>query len=228
MVKKAKIEFHAGEFDIRAPVTKFGGQPVWIDGPQWPLSKERGTPMRFICQIALDEALFPGCGGKMAYLFMTEGDDYVDGTWEPDGGENALIIQPGGMPPVPVAALNEGPTLQNYESVAGSDSLQPRNVIFTVALTPDDDPAFVPQDQTADQTEGQRQEYADRLEGNKIGGTPGFLQGDEFPDSEHSWRLLLQLDSCGVPFSVNFGDAGISYAFINEDASVGKFLWQCC
>jgi hypothetical protein len=32
----------------------------------------------------------------MAYVFMVEDDEYVDGTEEPDGGENAVIIQPGG------------------------------------------------------------------------------------------------------------------------------------
>ncbi|MBY0240670.1 MAG: DUF1963 domain-containing protein, partial [Burkholderiaceae bacterium] len=67
---------------------------------------------------------------------------------------------------------------------------------------------------------------AEALEGNKVGGAPIFLQGDEFPD-EGAWRLLLQLDSVNVPFSVNFGDAGIAYAFIDPAGQTGKLLWQC-
>jgi hypothetical protein len=39
-------------------------------------------------------------------------------------------------------------------------------------------------------------------------------------------RLLLQLDSCSVPFDVNFGDAGVGYAFLNEVGDQAKFLWQ--
>ena len=68
--------------------------------------------------------------------------------------------------------------------------------------------------------------YASELAGNKIGGTPIFLQGDEF-SSEADWLLLLQLDSTQVPFSVNFGDAGVAYAFIDPEGSQGKLLWQC-
>ncbi|WP_422747317.1 hypothetical protein [Micromonospora sp. WMMD1219] len=35
----------------------------------------------------------------MAYLFLTGGDEYVDGTWEPEDGENAVIVQPEGSVP---------------------------------------------------------------------------------------------------------------------------------
>jgi uncharacterized protein YwqG len=60
----------------------------------------------------------------------------------------------------------------------------------------------------------------------KIGGTSIFLQGEEYPEGG-DWRLLLQLDSASVPFHVNFGDAGIGYAFISGDGNKGRFLWQC-
>jgi hypothetical protein len=52
------------------------------------------------------------------------------------------------------------------------------------------------------------------------------MQGDEFPFGG-ACRLLLQLDSCTVPFSINFGDAGVGYAFLNESGDQAKFLWQC-
>lgn len=228
MELRATIEFHSCESDILAPVTKFGGQPVWIVEPQWPLSKEMGVQMRFICQIALEANMFPGCGGKVAYIFMTDAEDYVDGTWEPDGGENAVIIQPGGIISVPVITAKTGPILQNFVSFSGYDKLQLQDVVLAVKLSEGYDPDFISVEQASSLSEDQWKEYRAKIEGNKIGGTPGFLQGDEFPDEETTWKLLLQLDSCGVPFSVNFGDAGIAYAFINKDASIGKFLWQCC
>ena len=65
-----------------------------------------------------------------------------------------------------------------------------------------------------------------KLDENKIGGSPVFMQGDEFP-FEGTCRLLLQLDSCSVPFYVNFGDSGVGYAFLNETGDRAKFLWQC-
>jgi hypothetical protein len=38
---------------------------------------------------------------KNTYIFMTDDEQYVDGTWEPFGGENAVIVQPGDTTDVP-------------------------------------------------------------------------------------------------------------------------------
>src|SRR5947208_3527423 len=95
MVRRQTIEFVEAFSPIREPVTKFGGQPTWLLSPQWPISRETGKPMFFIGQVALDPNVFGNIQGRMAYVFMTDGDDYVDGTWKPDGGENAVIVQPG-------------------------------------------------------------------------------------------------------------------------------------
>lgn len=228
MNKRNNINFIETEQTITTAVTKFGGQPYWIDEPQWPISKELCKQMRFICQIKLIEDIFPGCQDKMAYIFMTEDDEYVDATWEPDGGENAVILQPGGQPQVEVQNIVEGPTLLNYVKVDGHDRLQPIDIEYMVNLVSADDPNFIPESTTFDMADNAAEEYGLALEGNKIGGTPGFLQGDEFPDDSQPWKLLLQLDSSTVPFSINFGDAGIAYAFVNEDYTIGKFLWQCC
>ena len=97
---------------------------------------------------------------------------------------------------------------------------------FTVQGGISEDPAFVPEPERAEWSEEKWEEYANALDGNKIGGTPVFMQGDEFP-GPGSWQLLLELDSTRVPFFVNFGDAGIAYAFLSEDGTTGKFLWQC-
>jgi len=129
----------------------------------------------------------------MAYLFMTEDDDqYVDGTWEPEGGENAVVIQPGGEPVPSAQALASGP------SRAGLDA-----ELVQVEVEAGD------------------------LEGSRIGGEPEFLQGEEYPEPRAEWRFLCQIDSCSLPFEVNFGDAGIAYVFVDTHAAKGRLLWQC-
>jgi uncharacterized protein YwqG len=225
MVKRATIEFVEASAPIRDLVTKFGGQPAWFSSLQWPVSRQTGQPMRFMAQIALDPDLFGSVEGRMAYLFMTEGDDYVDGTWEPDGGENAVIVQLGDCI-VPTQNLAEGPTLYRMVSRPGHDRLVPELCEFSVRLTQSEDPEFVSDQDRWQHDQETNRTYSEALDGNKIAGTPGFLQSDEFPGDDFR-KLLLQIDSTRVPFYVNFGDCGIGYAFLSHDGRSGKFLWQC-
>ena len=223
MIISHAITFTAAAAPITDAVSKFGGQPVWREVPAWPLSRATGNPMRFICQIALDETLFPGSGGKMAYIFMTDEEEYVDGTWEPDGGENAVIIQPSSRP-VGVLTTHQmtGPTLYEMVEMPGNDRLVPVDREYATTLIGVEEP----HDARNFSSDEEFEQYERALEGNKIGGTPLFLQGDEFP-GKGPWRLLLQLDSTMVPFYVNFGDAGVAYAFIDPVGETGKLLWQC-
>jgi hypothetical protein len=181
--------------------------------------------MHFIGQIALDPELFGNLHGQMAYVFMTDSDTYVDGTWEADGGENAVIIQPGECS-VPTQNLDQGPTLYRMVPRAGHDRLVPEACEFAVRLTHSEDPDFLSEGDRWQLDEETSRQYLEAVDGNKIAGTPGFLQTDEFPGEDFR-TLLLQLDSTRVPFSVNFGDCGIGYAFLSQDGRVGKFLWQC-
>ena len=210
MVPKAVIVFHEADTPVREPVTKFGGQPSWIGGPSWPLSRQTGRPMRFIGQVALDPQIFGAVPARLAYLFMTDEEDFVDGTYEPEGGENAVILQPGGFAG-PTTELAEGPTLYRMVPKPGSDRLVPEPCEFSVTLAFGEDP--------------ESPSAGDGFD-NQIGGSPIFLQSEEYPQGG-PWRLLLQLDSSSVPFHVNFGDAGVGYAFVSDDGTVGKFLWQC-
>ncbi|WP_165229587.1 DUF1963 domain-containing protein [Aquisphaera insulae] len=223
-----RITFGTANATRPAGLTKFGGQPDWREEPRWPLSRTTGKPMRFIAQIALEPPAFRGTGGAMAYLFMTDEEDgeYVDGTWEPDGGENAVVIQPGEYEGA-VTPLRSGPTLYRMVEVPGEPRLHPESVEFPVELTAVEEPAFQPQSAQMLWTKEQVGEYEASLQGNKVGGSPLFLQNDEFPEGQ-GWKLLLQLDSATVPFYVNFGDAGIAYAFVNAEETRGKLLWQCC
>lgn len=106
---RQNLGFVEADEPIREPVTKFGGQPVWLGEPAWPLSTALGRPMRFLAQFRL-----PGEPVRLAYLFLTE--DYaeepiVDNTFEPEGGENALFAQPGEPADCyQVAGISSGPT----------------------------------------------------------------------------------------------------------------------
>jgi uncharacterized protein YwqG len=181
--------------------------------------------MRFIGQMAIEAELFGPTSAQMAYLFMTDEDDYVDGTWEPNGGENAVILQPGSsnFATQPVA---KGPTLYRMVKKLFHKRLVPESCEFAVALAPGEDPDLTEESQRLKWDDSQDKSYLAALEGNKVGGSPMFIQNMEFP-GPGVWRLLLQLDSTKVPFSINFGDMGVGYAFLSADGQQGKFLWQC-
>jgi hypothetical protein len=223
MPKKHVLGFIEASSPITEPVTKFGGQPVWIAEPQWPLSRKRGEPMRFIGQISLDPRLFRTTA-QMAYLFMTGGDEelFVDEpTYDPDGGENAVILQ-AGVTDLPTRQLTDGPKL--FE-IVWTHLRKPCE--FAAVLREEDDIEFVSEEELGKMSKEDFEracESAD-LNENKIGGTPVFMQGDDFPFAGKC-QLLLQLSSQAVPFYVKFGDAGVGYAFLNEAGDKAKFLWQ--
>jgi hypothetical protein len=226
MIACLRLQFIEAGKPIRDLVTKFGGEPVWLTGPQWPVSRSTGELMRFICQIRLEPVLFGELPAQIAYLFITDPPGQsVHGTWDPEAGENAIVLQPG-SPTVEVRAATGRPTLCRMVKRL----LRPRLVAepgeWAAALAPGEDPDFIPEQERLNWEPEQVVAYLQAVEGNKLGGTPGFLQGDQFPTGG-PWKLLLQLDSTDVPFSINFGDAGIGYGFLARDGSEARFLWQC-
>ncbi|WP_238012938.1 hypothetical protein KZZ52_22770 [Dactylosporangium sp. AC04546] len=110
------VGYRPAERAVAEPVTKFGGQPVWLELPRWPLSAAWGTPMRFVGQITLE--------AKLAYLFVTAADDADDFDPDvifPDGGENAVIIQPGGAYDGTTVEAATGPTVSHEEYLVEED-----------------------------------------------------------------------------------------------------------
>lgn len=214
MNKKYEIEFLKSDREIKELVTKFGGQPVWLHDAEWPISKEQNEPMSFICQIKIDKEIFPDSKAEMAYIFMTDdGEDQDYDTCEYDGGENAVILQPGDNKVVLTESIKEGPSLIEEELI--------------VKLSKGFDVDFISDDKTMELTEEEHDNYYCNIQGNKIGGTPAFIQMDEFPDKVNQWNLLLQLHAETTHFELNFGDDGTAYAFINEDGTIAKIMWQC-
>ncbi|OII61425.1 hypothetical protein BJP40_05470 [Streptomyces sp. CC53] len=192
----ASADFVPAGTRVRDQVTKVGGQPVWRGQPQWPLSKQTGRAMVFLAQFDISD-------GHTAYVFMTGDDEgWVDGTYDADGGENAVIVQPRGRVPlqlrtIPVA---EGPS-------AGPEYL------------------MIPSDRGAVGAAGETLPPGTRLAAE--GASPVWLQGEEWPGPD--WRFLAQIDSRDLPSDVNFdfGDMGVGYVFLSADACEGRFLWQC-
>lgn len=159
----------------------------------------------------------------MAYLFAT-GDNSV-ATNRPDEGENAVLVQPGGDVEVDTVVVPVGPSL--FREERGPDGrIADVPCEYAAGLIPAEDPEYVHEDERWYWDDGPANAYFDATKGNKIGGTPLFLQADEFPKGG-PWRLLAQLDSVSVPFRLDFGDDGIGWAFLSEDGSTGKLLWQC-
>ncbi len=216
-----QINYRETSAPITEPITKFGGQPVWIDGPSWPLSRSTGRPMRFICQVYLDPSLFGQVTGRMAYIFVSdftieEQKQNQGNTYEMDGGENAVVVQPG-RPYVPSTALTDGPSLRRYVSPG---SLVDTPCEFRVELTEGEEPPYDPAHPGFDENDPT---YEDQfLLVDKIGGSPHFVQYPEFPEGA-GWRLLIQFGQtpCELPFG-----GGYAYVFLSKDGASGKMVWQ--
>lgn len=146
-----------------------------------------------------------------------EEDDFFDpDVIDPDGGENAVIVQPGGYYTGPVRPLATGPGLYDREGSA---------VEFTVDLRPVDEPDSMADEELEALPTADRDRYVERIDGDKIGGTPLFFQGDDRPDGG-PWRLLLQLDSNWVPFHLDLGASPRLFAFVSEAGAQGRLLVQ--
>jgi hypothetical protein len=167
--------------------------------------------MRFICHIELPPSLQRG-GQRLAYVFMS--DFETEGqTWDPEFGDNAVIVQPGPFKPhVRVEPHPEGPTLERMVPGPTGNRLIPREVEYRAEL----------QDLPDELGEDKEFQLATR-----IGGPPGWLQNDDSPGGG-PWKFLLQIDSATDLYSINFGDAGLSYVFVADSGEQARFLWQCC
>lgn len=226
MVKKANIiDIIRVNDKIENFTTKFGGQPDWICEPQWPMSSSwDNRPMMFLCQIVVDENLFASNTKKMAYIFITHGEKPYDDFFDPDiifadGGENAIIIQPDGeiVPDLQIKNMVTGPTI--FDDTGVSFEGYPNLEISS-------DPAFINENDYKKLSEYDQNIYFEKTDGNKIGGVPCFFEGDQFPDSDVDWKLLLQLNSNFLPFYLNLGASPTIFAFVSEDLKHGRLLIQ--
>ena len=224
MNKRSILKFTQAEIPITEPVSKFGGQPNWIGEPQWPLDKEKGEKMYFVGQIKLVDELFGETKGEMAYIFFDASED-GDLTWDPESGQNAVIVQPGNNALNIVADIT-GPSAEfneDFENYNESGLCE-----FTLDLELSSEREYLNEEQLdilMDENESEYDKYWEAMSPSKIGGNPVFIQSEEIPIAGE-WKLLCQLDESEIPVYVNFG-VGVAYAFINTKGTNGKILWQC-
>jgi uncharacterized protein YwqG len=225
MVKKIVItDFEKAGKKIAEPITKFGGQPVWLEKPQWPVSKNRnkGRPMMFLGQIALEKGMLGTSEKKVAYIFVSYAESTSDTfrdrhivEWE--GGENAVVIQPGGI-------LSSACDFKNMKE--GSTLFDENNEHheYIPKLENGHDPDFIPQKDFRKRDMEEKKDYIDKIEGSKIGGVP-FIFDDALPDG--NWKLLLQLECYEgeMPFELHINDETL-FAFISADFKQGGLLIQ--
>ncbi|SEH01536.1 hypothetical protein SAMN05444920_120240 [Nonomuraea solani] len=198
----APLEFVPADGPVREPVTKLGGQPVWLEEPQWPLSGATGEPMQFLGQFTLG-------GGRLAYVFMGD-EEYSGGTFEPEGGENAVVIQPGGRVPdhLTVRARAAGPA-------ACTDHLprlaQTRTSVFFGG--PGVEPDWI---------------HEERYPGE------GWNLLVQLTSELADWLPFEGLAEHGVseevePCHYTWGRSGwgTAWAFVSPDGKEGRFLWDC-
>lgn len=229
MKSKHTLKLNASTSPIRKPVTKLGGQPVWLEEPQWPWSPTFDRPMLFLAQVALDPALFGGEAGRMAYVFVTDPDAYGDLTpqqsvgvpdWSnPFGGENAVIIQPGGQVLNPDLAdlrpVATGPTLVRYTQAKGGKRGIPTKVEWGTRQVPGHDPAVFDPNTMTD---------AD-LQELKTGGTPALMWPTEFPEIA-DWALFFQADLGHMPFDLQLDPYWVLYGLLSPDGTTGALMLQ--
>jgi hypothetical protein len=212
---------------IDEPTAKLGGQPFWLDEPFWPTSQTSGQPMTFVGQFPL-----PGPDVAMAYLFLSD----EDGTYEPDGGENALLVQPDGRVPPFVSgeARRTGPSLWRR----GTDWNQRVPVELHLDLQAPAESAVsaferevVRQDAARRGVPWERNDDSEDVDCRSyVGGEPLFWQPWTPVELDDDWRFFFQLDGAegwgDDPFALNLG-GGTGYAFLSHDQREARFFWDC-
>ena len=217
---------------ITERITKFGGQPVWLDDPTWPLAPATGEPMEFVAQVRLDPEVFGNQQETLAYLFVADAV-WSEDTWDPDSGESAVVVQPGDPPTVPTVDRREGPTLHHLlNDRGGPEPSPPESCEFEALTIPGLDPASVDKEMRRRWKADPWLEFLDKANGAlgtprgiKVGGDPYFFRDwpEAFPPDR--WRLLLQLDG-DLPFFLNLGTDGIAYVLVRNDLGTGVFFWE--
>jgi HEAT repeat protein/uncharacterized protein DUF1963/PBS lyase HEAT-like repeat-containing protein len=189
---------------VDQPVTKFGGQPVWLGIPTWPLGSD-GEPMTFMAQFSV-----PGVEG-LAYLFI----DYSEEVWASPYDGSALLMQPG-PPPDRHIVQALGPTYTSQISEA--DRYVPRMRTRRTEYLPILEEGREPADWRAFDRDRDDDRDDDR-DWNKIGGSPRYLQGG--PPDPAGLRFLFQFTANHVGHEL--GDAAHCYGLIDGERR-GFFL----
>lgn len=222
MIKKYEIvDFEIVKEQIKVPITKFGGQPVWVSGTEWPVSMGwKDRKMMFVGQILLKKNMLGNEKDLVVYIFITHPENPEDNFFDPDvtewdGGENAVIIQTIENEQFFCGELVEGPTLYNTNN---------EKFEYLPIIREGEDPDFLTNEDYRELCYEQQEEYFKLIDTNKIGGTPNFFREDAWPEGE--WILLMQLKCSFLPFSLRLGSIPVMYVFISKDFKRGGMVIQ--
>ncbi|MDJ0662333.1 MAG: DUF1963 domain-containing protein [Crocosphaera sp.] len=237
MPLKTQFQIAESPTEISEPITKFGGQPVWIAEPRWPLDPETDEQMLFLGQIALNEELFPNSEGTIVYLFFGEES-------EPIYNEAfAVVIQTSETIHISgeeIAFVTEatGPTI--YELDEEGEAVYKE---YRVILESQENEDSIPLEERYTMNDLDYdtgfQFARPELAGNKIGGQPLYIEGLDTPPKQfnsHEWLLLLQLAPTQgywdnfqpnfYPFHMELGEFGILTVLISKDYTKAKCYIQ--
>ncbi|HMV43805.1 MAG TPA: DUF1963 domain-containing protein [Leptospiraceae bacterium] len=236
MLLRTRFQIVESPTEILEPVTKFGGQPVWIGQPLWPLSPETSEQMLFLGQIALDERLFPDSKGTIVYIFFSAES-------EPVYNEAfAVVIQ---TPETVYTNGNDiefiseatGPAIYELQQLEEDEDEEDNRAVYReyrVILEAEENEDLIPLEEryTFDNLDYDTgfQFSRPELAGNKIGGQPLYIEGLDTPPeafNSEEWLLLLQLAPTEgywnnlqpnfYPFHLELGEFGILTVFISRD-----------
>ena len=238
MPLRTRFQFIESRTKILEPITKFGGQPVWINRPYWPIEYETDEKMLFLGQIELNRQLFPGSNGEMVYIFFGEASEPLsdrsvgiviqtsESIHTNEDDELQFVSETTG-PAIYELGKNDRLVYKEYqvllEALEEEESI-PLEKRFTI-YDYDDESGF--------------QFSKPSLAGNKIGGQPLYIEGLDDPPEEFNseqWLLLLQLAPLQgywnnsqpnfYPFYMNLGDLCIMTIFISKDYKLTKCFIQ--
>ncbi|MFC8717895.1 hypothetical protein [Kitasatospora sp. NPDC057198] len=216
----------AAEQPIVTPVAKFGGEPVWLSEPAWPVHPTSGEPLVFIGQFPV-----PGPQLRLAYLFLHE-EGMIMGGLGAEDGDAVLLVQPDGRVP-PFAAIGppgtQGRTLWRWSPdeteipVEWHVDLQP--VPPEIDRSIDEKAAW----QRGMRGEGPATELPDGEDlHDYLGGAACYPNIDARVDAP--WQFLFKISDGGEspddPYFLNFG-YGYGYGFVSPDHREGRFFHEC-
>ncbi|OJJ20917.1 hypothetical protein BKI52_10070 [marine bacterium AO1-C] len=229
MFPKQNFKLKESSTSITKPVTKFGGQPIWINTPQWPLYTYSTKPqkMLFMGQIVLDVALFSGSEEMIAYIFFWE-------EGEPLSEEQMVIVlqtqndshlnKPLSSD-LDIIAFEEditGPTV--FELDAKHQKMLKEYQVLLEPLQMEDKLSLGKHLKYTWNDDPPHYSFIDtKLGGNKIGGQPVFFSTTyPKPYNPDEWYLLLQMmpkkENCySFPFFIGVYPLSIIQIFVSKD-----------
>ena len=158
---------------ITEPITKFGGQPVWLEEPRWSISPTTGKKISFLCQIKLEPEIFGHIIAKMAYLFRDEDDLHTD-----------IVLQPGNITYHTGSFVTDldGPTLTKTIALSEAPFYEMVESEWAVTTKFGEDPRFIPHENRAEWSEEKSNVLWEQLIGHKIGGNPNSFDEEFVPE----------------------------------------------